>query len=109
MTREKQKCVSLPDAQKQILLQNVVLLTVCHGNFIIYICIFIWKQLIVCDKNQQLHGTRYKANIHQSMVFVAERTIPHAGCSLFLRPLKRTSKLVKSRLEIFPINITYYM
>ena len=44
------------------------------------------KELIVCDKNQQLHVTSSKANIHQSMVFVGERTIPHAGCGLFLRP-----------------------
>ena len=30
--------------------------------------------------------TRSKANTHQSMVFVAESTIPSAGCGLFLRP-----------------------
>ena len=46
---------------------------------------FNQKELIVCDKNQQLHVTRSKANIHQSMVFVDERTIPHAGCGLFLK------------------------
>ena len=47
---------------------------------------FIRKELIVCEKDQQLHVTRSKANIHQSMVFVAESTIPNAGCGLFLRP-----------------------
>ena len=47
---------------------------------------FIRKELIVCEKDQLLHVTRSKANIHQSMVFVAESTIPNAGCGLFLRP-----------------------
>ena len=47
---------------------------------------FNQKQLIVCHNSQQLHVTRSKANIHQSMVFVAESTIPNAGCGLFLRP-----------------------
>ena len=47
---------------------------------------FIRKELIVCENDQQLHVTRSKANIHQSMVFVAESTIPNAGCGLFLRP-----------------------
>ena len=47
---------------------------------------FNQNEVIICEKNQQLHVTRSKANTHQSMVFVAESTIPRAGCGLFLIP-----------------------